>query len=245
MREFAGLFLCALLTPAFAQSGGDLQARIMYAYQTEDLHELGDLVQSLRIELAAGNHSAALRYDLAHADYRDAQLDAQLSSRSADEAASGCVKQLAALIERDPRSVEALALQAACYTQLARLRRFEGPLLLIRASQRLRQARHLAPRNPRVLYLWAKFALARARPGSAAATRALRRLRAAARRFEQTSATRRDVPTWGHAEAYLALGHQLRLRGDSLGARNWIERALISSPDYRAAQRELARLEAH
>ena len=51
------------------------------------------------------------------------------------------------------------------------------------------------------------------------------------------------MPGWGHAEAYLALGHQLLQRGDVLGARNWIERALIAAPDYKAAQRELAPLE--
>ena len=28
--------------------------------------------------------------------------------------------------------------------------------------------------------------------------------------FEQASATRNDVPGWGHAEAYLALGTQLQ-----------------------------------
>jgi hypothetical protein len=32
------------------------------------------------------------------------------------------------------------------------------------------------------------------------------------------------------------------MRGDVLGARNWIEKALIAAPDYKMAQRQLALL---
>jgi hypothetical protein len=32
------------------------------------------------------------------------------------------------------------------------------------------------------------------------------------------------------------------MRGDPLGARNWIEKALIAAPDYKTAQRRLALL---
>jgi len=60
--------------------------------------------------------------------------------------------------------------------------------------------------------------------------------------FEATSATSVEVPGWGHAEAYLEVGRQLEARGDVLGARNWIEKALIVAPDYKAAQRQLATL---
>lgn len=48
MRTIAGLLLCALALPVLAQRGGDLQARIVYAYQTEDLTALRDLRQTLR-----------------------------------------------------------------------------------------------------------------------------------------------------------------------------------------------------
>jgi hypothetical protein len=34
----------------------------------------------------------------------------------------------------------------------------------------------------------------------------------------------------------------LQLRGDVLGARNWIEKSLIVAPDFKAAQRQLASL---
>jgi len=32
------------------------------------------------------------------------------------------------------------------------------------------------------------------------------------------------------------------MRGDHLGARNWIEKALIAAPDFKTAQRQLASL---
>jgi Tfp pilus assembly protein PilF len=51
-----------------------------------------------------------------------------------------------------------------------------------------------------------------------------------------------DAPGWGHGEAYLELGRQYQARGDLLGARNWIEKALIVAPDYKSAQRQLASL---
>jgi hypothetical protein len=38
------------------------------------------------------------------------------------------------------------------------------------------------------------------------------------------------------------LGRQLELRRDVLGARNWIEKALIVAPDYKAARRQLTAL---
>ena len=41
------------------------------------------------------------------------------------------------------------------------------------------------------------------------------------------------------------LGRQLQSRGDVLGARNWIEKALIMAPDFKAAQRQLATLVRH
>ena len=71
---------------------------------------------------------------------------------------------------------------------------------------------------------------------------ALPELQRAAQLFENSSGTSIESPGWGHAEAYLALGHELQIRGDHLGARNWTEKALIAAPDYKAAQRQLASL---
>jgi hypothetical protein len=65
----------------------------------------------------------------------------------------------------------------------------------------------------------------------------------ATQEFDASPATSTDVPGWGHAEAYLAMGRAVQARGDTVGARNWIEKSLLAAPDYKAAQKQLASLE--
>jgi tetratricopeptide (TPR) repeat protein len=228
--------------PVHAQSGGDLQAQILYAYHAEDRNELVNVIQTLKTQEQAGAVDGALRYHLAHADYRLALLEREAPAHAAQAALEECIDELKPVIEQDASSVEALALQSACYSNLAKYRKFEAVLFRSRAADRLRAALALGPKNPRVLYLAAIDALARAKPGSPEAVEAFERLELAAQLFEQSSSTGIDAPGWGHAEAYLELGRRLQLKGDVLGARNWIEKALIVSPDYKAARRQLATL---
>jgi tetratricopeptide (TPR) repeat protein len=245
LRGLALLSLSLAATIGLAQEGGDMQAQILYAYQSEDTNLLASLVQNLATQVKAGGADAALHYHLAHARYRFGLL-AQ-GRRAADAAASfsDCVDELKPVLEQDVKSVEALALQSVCYGELAKHRRLEAVLLRSKAEERLNAAFKLDPRNPRVLYFVAEEGLARSKPGSPDRERAFAELEEAAKIFDQTSATRNDVPGWGHAEAYLALGVQLQSRGDTLGARNWIEKSLIVAPDYKAAQRQMASLVRH
>jgi hypothetical protein len=236
------LLLCLAGTPLHAQRGGDLQAQILYAFQSEDINELASLIQTLKTQEQAGTADGALRYHLAHADYRLALLSGDAHPRNAETALNECIDQLKPLLEQDGNSVEALALQSSCYSNIVRYKKFEAVLYRSRAADRLRAAFKLAPKNPRVLYLSAIDALARANPGSPEFNLAFEQLELAAQLFEQSSATTVDTPGWGHAEAYLELGRQLESRGDVLGARNWIEKALIMAPDYKAARRQLATL---
>jgi hypothetical protein len=227
-----------------AQEGGDLQAQILYAFHAEDTNELANLVQTLTNQVKSGGADAALRYHLAHAQYRYGLL-AESRSRDAAAAFDDCVDQLKQLLEQDVKSVEALALQSACYAHLAKYKHLEASHMRSRAADRLNAAFALAPRNPRVLFLAAMDGLARSKPGSQENQRAFEQLQLAAQLFDQSSATRIDAPGWGHAEAYLALGMQLQARGDLLGARNWLEKSLIVAPDYKAAQKQLANLVRH
>jgi tetratricopeptide (TPR) repeat protein len=237
------LLLCLAGAPIHAQRGGDLQAQILYAFQSEDTNELASLIQTLKTQEQAGTADSALRYHLAHADYRLALLLGEAQPRSAESALNECIDELKPLLEEDGNSAEALALQSACYSNLVRhKKKFEAVLYRSRAADRLRAAFKLAPKNPRVLYLSAMDALARANPGSPESGLALEQLQLSAQLFEQASATTIDTPGWGHAQAYLELGRQLELRGDVLGARNWIEKALIVAPDYKAARRQLTAL---
>jgi tetratricopeptide (TPR) repeat protein len=238
--------LSLLMTaPLRAQEGGDLQAQILYAYQTEDLNQLADLVQALSAQVKDGDAGPAVRYHLAHAEYRYAGLLGAKRAHDAERALADCTVQLNALLDKTPDSVEAEILSGACYGALADYRRLEAVLLRARAQDRLHAAETRAPRNPRLLLLTATEDLARAKPGTVDAQTAFARLQLAAQLFDETTATDLDKPGWGHAEAYLALGTQLLSRGDRLGARNWIEKALIAAPDYKAAARAQAQLQKH
>jgi tetratricopeptide (TPR) repeat protein len=231
--------------PTGAQEGGDLQAQILYAYHAEDTNLLANLVQTLSTQVKSGGADPATRYHLAHAQYRFGLLAGERRAHAAENAFADCIDQLKLVLEQDVKSAEALALQSACYSNLAKYRRLEAVLLRSRAEERLSTALALAPRNPRVLYLSAMQGLARSKPGTTENQRAFEQLQLAAQLFDQSSATRIDAPGWGHAEAYLALGRQLQERGDLLGARNWIEKSLIVAPDFKAAQRQLAMLVRH
>lgn len=252
MRRLIGLALWSLWLSfaaaiGLAQEGGDMQAQILYAYQSEDTNLLASLVQNLANQVkaggaAAGGADAALRYHLAHAEYRFGLLAQGRRAGDAAPAFSDCAEQLKSVLAQDVKSAEALVLQSACYDELAKRRRLEAVLLRSKAEERLNAAFKLEPRNPRVLYFMAEGALARSKPGSPERERAFAELQESAKIFDQSSATRNDVPGWGHAQAYLALGVQLQERGDALGARNWIEKSLIVAPDYKAAQRQMASL---
>ena len=238
------LLTLMLLTAArvMAQEGGDTQAQIDYAYQTEDGNRLANLIQTLTTRVKDNSADISLRYHLAHAEYRFGQLSGERHAHAAEAAFSDCIDALKPAIDKDVKSAESMVLQSACYSGLADLKSLEAVLLRSRAADRLNSALKLQPRNPRAVLLSAMQDLRHAKPGSPEGQRGFAELRSAAELFEQTSGTSNDAPGWGHAEAYLALGRELQLRGDHLGARNWIEKALIAAPDFKTAQRQLALL---
>jgi tetratricopeptide (TPR) repeat protein len=236
--------LSALLLPAAAQAqlGGDYQAQILYAFQTEDANSLTNLIQDLSTQLKADAGDTSLRYHLAHAQYRRGLLDGERDAQQAEASFSDCIDELKPMLSKETGSAEFFVLQSACYDGLARHRKLEAVLLRSRSQERLKTALDLAPRNPRAVFLSGAAGLREAKPGSAEQQQAVARLQLAVQLFDAAPATGIDAPGWGHAEAYLALGRELQSRGDQLGARNWIEKSLIVAPDYKAAQRQLALL---
>jgi hypothetical protein len=245
MLTIRNILLTTLLLPAFAayaQEGGDIQAQIDYAYQTEDGNSLANLIQKLSAQVKGDAEDIALRYHLAHAQYRFGQLSEHRHKHEAQAAYSDCIDELKPVLAKNVKSAEALALQSACYSGLAELESLEAVLLRSRAADRLKAAVKAAPHNPRVVLITAMQDMRHAKPGSAESQQALTELQQAAHLFEESSGTSLESPGWGHADAYLALGRELQIRGDHVGARNWIEKALIAAPDYKAAQRQLASL---
>ncbi len=238
------LLLSALLLSSAAQAelGGDFQAQILYAYQTEDTNSLTNLIQDLGTQVKADGSDMSLRYHLAHAQYRRGLLDGTRDAQQAEASFSDCIDELKPALSQDVKSAEFLVLQSACYDALAEHRKLESVVLRSRSRERLKAALTLAPRNPRAVFLSGMEASREAKRGSAEQQNAFAQLQLAAQLFDAASATSADAPGWGHAEAYLALGRELQSRGDQLGARNWIEKSLIAAPNYKAAQRQLALL---
>jgi hypothetical protein len=155
---------------------------------------------------------------------------------------SDCIDELKPAIDKDVKSAESMVLQSACYSGLADLKSLEAVLLRSRAADRLNAALKLAPRNPRAILLSAMQELRHAKPGSRKANAASPQLQLAAQLFEQSSGTSDRCARMGTRGGLLALGRELQIRGDHLGARNWIEKALIAAPDFKTAQRQLALL---
>ena len=238
----ATLPLVLIAFPCAAQFGGDFQAQILYAYQTQDLNQLRDLKQTLAAQVKDDSSDLSLHYHLAHADYRFAAIAADKSPRAAEDALADCLSQIKPVTDDATQAAEAFVIESACMGDLAKFRKVQGVLLRSQAAERLANAYRLAPLNPRVLLLRATRDLAAAKSGTPEQAKALAELQRAAESFEKASATSIDSPGWGHADAYLALGREYARRGDVLAARNWIEKALLAAPDYREAQRELAAL---
>jgi hypothetical protein len=117
-----------------------------------------------------------------------------------------------------------------------------APLAGHRARKDLERARQLATRNPRVLLVDAMsdYALAPSQGGNK--ERALSKLRQTVAAFETERADTERLPGWGAAEAWLLLARDLLDHGDSVGARDALERALLIAPEYAQARRLMTKI---
>src|ERR1700759_3972568 len=155
IKKLLFVVLAASAFAARAQEGGDTQAQIDYAYQTEDSNSLTNLIQNLSNKLRDDSADINLRYHLAHAQYRYGQLSHERHTKAAESAFSNCIDELKPLIDKDAQSAEGMVLQSACYSSLADITSLEAMLLRTRAADRLKSALKLQPRNPRAALLTA------------------------------------------------------------------------------------------
>jgi tetratricopeptide (TPR) repeat protein len=196
---------------------------------------------------AADGVIADPQYASAYKQFRLLQ-DAVLAKRDSDAKRAGdaCVSTLDALIQRQPRSFEALALQSACYGYLANL----GGMAAIRNGSRsgksIEAALALAPKNPRVilvdgfgLYFRPKFVGGDKGKGCA-------RIREAAQAFDSNNSNgvasaSGSALDWGAAEAHYWSGRCARDAGDTTTARAEFEKALALDPNLTVAKKALGR----
>ena len=239
------LLACVASIAAGVDELDDAAARLQYAFYSGDvrgLQDVLDVIQRLEIEGSAG----AKDYQLAYGQWKLAQLYADPSSQSspvphasslAAKAAEQCVKHARAATEQDARNAEAYALDAVCGGMpqgFFRLVGLSGGSC--EKSKSLKNAIELAPNNPRVQLI--KAMCTAPRPDKAPNN--IAKWSGVVSAFEAAPPSAPGKPDWGHVEALTLLGESYLQSGDTVAARNAIERALVQAPDYRQAQRVLA-----
>ncbi|HEV2267956.1 MAG TPA: hypothetical protein VGR92_00730 [Steroidobacteraceae bacterium] len=152
-----------------------------------------------------------------------------------------CVAELDRTLARDSGSAEALALQSACLALQSSLDPWRSPLAAPLSRTRSDKALKLAPENPRVLLLGALAARDRPAFFGGDDQRAFVLMQRAVSAFERQSA-QGGLPRWGAADAFTDLAEDYLGRGETLAARNVLERALLLAPDFTHARRLMAEI---
>ncbi|MGH8188256.1 MAG: hypothetical protein ACREUC_16990 [Steroidobacteraceae bacterium] len=218
----------------------DAAARMQYAFYTGDPRTIETLLKSIEALEVGPNLAATQSYQLAYGSWKLSQLylDSVSGERPpsnakslAAKAAQACVRHAKAAVQQDARMGEAYAIQAACegFTSGAR-----GGSAGCERGKPMRTALSVSPDNPRVKLIEALCASGRS-PDPAAADR----WRPVVESFEAAPPSAPGRPDWGHVEALTRLGETYLQRGDSVAARDALERALVLAPDYRQARQLL------
>lgn len=236
----------AATTAASAQWRG-LERRIESAYFQQDAAGLEAL--SATLTAGAGNAADAadakdeeLRsYYAALIAYRLALLANHEQTRAWPFTAQ-CVDRLNRVLVRDTGSAEALALQSACLALQSDLDPWRSPLAAPLSLARIDKALKLAPDNPRVLLLGSLAARDRPKLFGGDARQGFEMMRRAVSAFERQTAVTTSLPGWGAADAFTDMAQDYLGLGDTLAARNVLERALLIAPDFAQARRLMAEI---
>lgn len=207
----------------------DFESRIQYAYYTQDLRALANLANLLATQEAT---DAWANYYAAFANYRYISL-ANAPRGDAESAAEKCTDAAERAAAAKETAVEAETLLSGCLDTLGRLKPLRAAFAAPRAKKRLAHALSVVPNNPRALLLDA---------AGHEATEAEKLLLKAIERFEVERRSVTQGPTWGEADAYLALARIRLARGEVLPARDALERALLVAPEFAAARKLLSEI---
>jgi tetratricopeptide (TPR) repeat protein len=217
----------------------DIESRIQYGYYTEDPRSLAGVMDLLA---PSDTESASKSYYAGLANYRLTQLMEPRDRSRAKETAEACVHSLDGALKINKDFADALALQSACLDVLAALDAWRTPFAASRSGTQIEKARHLAPRNPRVLLLDAVAVYDQPKGSAADKDRALNGFKKATAAFEAERQETEHAPGWGAAEAYVYLGRCYLDRGATLEARDALERALLIAPEFAEARRLMAKI---
>lgn len=244
--------LAAASTPAAAQAATApssahwlrIERRIESGYFQQNAADLTALAATFPAgDAAAGGthdeewqsyYSALLAYRLA--------LLAQSDETRAWPFTQQCIDRLSRVLVLDTASAEALALQSACLALQSDLDAWRSPLAAPLSVARIDKALRLAPDNPRVLLLGSLAARDRPKLFGGDTQQAFRLMQRAVSAFERESAQPRSLPGWGAADAFTDLAQDYLGLGETLAARNVLERALLIAPDFAQARRLMAEI---
>lgn len=213
--------------PSSVEELDDAAARLQYAYYTDDVRALQEVLQLVE-NMEAGRRTSLKSYWLAYGHWRLAQLEAAGVGRpdhagsDGSRAARDCARHAESSTSADRRMAEAYAILSVCagfssgVSDQPRCR-----------PKPLRTALEIAPDNPRVLLIQAMCDRASEAPDV---------WRAVVRAFQTAPPHTAGAPDWGHAESLMLLGASCLRRGESLAAREALERALVIAPDFHQAQ---------
>jgi tetratricopeptide (TPR) repeat protein len=217
----------------------DVESRIQYGYYTEDTRALAGVMEMLT---PGENDNASKRYYAGLANYRLTLLAQARDKGRAKDAAEACVDNSERAVKMQKDFADALALESACLDVLAGLEAWRTPFAASKSGSQIEKARHLAPRNPRVLLLDAVEVYERPKPSAADRDLALSGFKKAAAAFEAERQEAEHVPGWGAAEAYVYLARCQLDRGATLDARDALERALLIAPEFAEARRLMTKI---
>lgn len=235
------LAVCLLAIPAMsfaATDWADVEARLQYAYYTEDTRALRNVAETI-----ASAPSEPLRsYYQGLAQYRLLLLATGKDKGAAKDAAEACVDRLGEANEAKSDFAQGLALQAGCMGILSGLKPWKAPVLGSRSTSQLERSLQLAPKDPRVILLDALADYERPSFVGGDKARAFTKLQKAVAAFETERQGVVPVPGWGAAEAYTYLARSHLDRGEAVPARAALERALLLAPDFAFAKRLMAKI---
>lgn len=236
----AALTLCVLPGRGYGETMDELDdaaSRLQYAFYTGDTRSIEEVLTLIDGFEVGDNLAAVKSYQLAYGHWKLAQLYAMPEEKPrpnakslAAKAAQSCAKHAQAAIARDARMAEVYAIEAICDGFSPT--RAGSPACT--RSKSLRTAMSMAPDNPRVQLINALCsAPATGDPAS------VEKWRTIVASFESAPPSRPGKPDWGHVEALAQMGECYLQRGDTVAARDVLERALVLAPDYRQAQKLL------
>jgi hypothetical protein len=239
--------IAAPAAPVAAAAGADwvrIERRIESGYFQQDAAGL----TALAATLSAGGGAPGDAKDAEWRDYYAALLAYRLALLARNDETRAwpftqqCVERLNRVLVLDTGSVEALALQSACFALQSNLDPWRSPLAAPLSRARIDKALKLAPDNPRVLLLGALAARERPRFFGGDYQQAFALMQRSVSVFERQSAPAAGLPAWGAADAFTYLAQDYLTRGEALAARNVLERALLVAPDFTQARRLMAQI---